>query len=188
MSEPVVELEPVVATMPMTVKSFPPMSRVSPTALLALFAYEASSTTTSLPASVDVKVRPFVISVLVSGPQSIQQVDGFQVAVLTARGAWEGITGSAPGGTYAQLEENGLTCLVTPCAHITETIVNRRVVTAIAEVDYGPSGADANEIAAAVAEMSSPAGVIVAGDRYTVTGAGGSAPARTATEIYFRIR
>ncbi len=78
--EPVVDADPVEATIPMTSKVFPPIETVSPTAFDSLSAYAASSTTTSLPASAVVKGRPFVVSVLVSGP-TVSPETGMPVTV-----------------------------------------------------------------------------------------------------------
>ena len=64
----VVESLPVAETIPMTVKSVPPIVSLSPTALLAVLAYAASSTTTSVPVSALVKVRPLVRVMDASGP------------------------------------------------------------------------------------------------------------------------
>ena len=55
----------------------------------------------------------------------------------------------------------------------------------IADVNYGPSGATPNEIAIGN-DARANEGLIVAGGRYTVSGPGGSAPARRATEFWTR--
>ncbi len=67
----VVESAPVAETMPMTEKVVPPIVTESPTALLALFAYAASRTTTSLPLSAAVKVRPLDSVTDDSGPTDL---------------------------------------------------------------------------------------------------------------------
>lgn len=70
---------------------------------------------------------------------------------------------------------------------LTETTLNASQVTNIAEVNFAPAGLSADEIAECTASMYGPAGVLVAGDRYTVQVDGRTAPGRTATQAYRRL-
>lgn len=102
--------------------------------------------------------------------------------------AWEA-EGSVPAqGAFVRVENNGLSCLVAPCPSITETTLNTSLVTGIAEIDWAPSGLSDREVSAQIAAMSTPGGILIAGDRFTVNGPGGTAKARTATAVYARLR
>jgi hypothetical protein len=101
--------------------------------------------------------------------------------------AW-GAEGSVPAqGAFVRVEDNGLRCLVAPCPSITETTLNTSRVTDIAEIDWAPSGLSDREVSTQIAAMSTPGGVLIAGDRFTVNGPGGTATARTATAVYVRL-
>src|SRR5215510_5565282 len=89
--------------------------------------------------------------------------------------AWEA-EGSVPAqGAFVRVEDNGLRCLVAPCPSITETTLNTSLVTDIAEIDWAPSGLSEREVSAQIAAMSTPGGALIAGDRFTVNGPGGTA-------------
>lgn len=101
--------------------------------------------------------------------------------------AW-GINSSAPAqGTFVRVEDNGLSCLVAPCPSITETTLNTSQVTDIAQIDWAPSGITDRQISGEIDALSMPGGILIAGDRFTVTGPGGTAKARTATAVYARL-
>jgi hypothetical protein len=96
--------------------------------------------------------------------------------------------GSVPAqGAFVRVKDNGLRCLVAPCPSITETTLNTSLVTDIAAIDWSPSGLSDLEISADIAAMSTPGGILIAGYRYTVSGPGGTAQARTATAAYARL-
>lgn len=102
--------------------------------------------------------------------------------------AWQA-NGSVPAhGAFVRVEDNGLRCLVAPCPSITETTLNTSQVTDIAQIDWAPSGLDDREVSGEIAALSMPGGILIAGDRFTVTGPGGTAKARTATAVYARLR
>jgi hypothetical protein len=101
--------------------------------------------------------------------------------------AWQA-EGSVPAqGVFVRVRDNGLRCLVAPCPSITETTLNTSLVTDIAEIDWTSSGLSDREVSAQVATLSMPGGVLIAGDRFTVSGPGGTAKARTATAVYARL-
>lgn len=120
---------------------------------------------------------------LLDGRMTLHDYAGYTLARFEAVKAWEGQTGTDPSGAWARVEETGMLCLVEPCAHLNERLLNRPVTTMIAELDFGPSGADDKQITEAW-EATLTDGLIVAGQRYIATGPGGTAPARVVTEFY----
>lgn len=120
---------------------------------------------------------------LLEGRMVVAEQDGRPLVRFEVVQAWEGQTGGDPAGGWAIVKENGRQCLVAPCAHLDEGLLNRNLGAVIADLDFAPSGADAQQVTAAW-EATLDEGVIVAGRRYWVTGAGGVAQARTVTEFY----
>lgn len=102
--------------------------------------------------------------------------------------AWQADGGAPAQGAFVRVRDNGLACLVAPCPSITETTLNTSRVTDIAEIDWAPSGLSDREVSGQIDAMSAPGGILIAGDRFTVTGPGGTAKARTATAVYARLR
>lgn len=120
---------------------------------------------------------------LVEGRMMLVEHEGRPLVRFEAVRAWEGQTGGDAAGAWTLVKENGRQCLVAPCAHLDEGLLNRNLGAVIADLDFGPSGADEQQVAAAW-EATLTDGLIVAGRRYWVTGAGGVAQARTVTEFY----
>ena len=100
--------------------------------------------------------------------------------------AWEGATGTLPVGGWAKIEETGMLCLVEPCAHLEETLLNQYTPTFVSELDFGPSGASDEQLGDAW-DATLTDGLIVVGRRYIDTGPGGQAPARSVTEFYTQL-
>ena len=101
--------------------------------------------------------------------------------------AWVAEGDGAAAGTFVHVKDNGLRCFVAPCPNLTESTLNTSQVTNIADVDFAPSGMDDAEIAECTESMYGPAGLLVAGDRYTVNVDGRTANGRTATQAYERL-
>ena len=120
---------------------------------------------------------------IVEGGMTTANYSGHLLGRFEADRAWEGQTGSPASGAWALIKESGKLCLVAPCAHLEEGLLNRRVATMIADLDFDLSGADDAQVAAAW-RASQADGLIVAGQRYWESGVGGTAPARTVTEFY----
>jgi hypothetical protein len=97
--------------------------------------------------------------------------------------------GSLPAqGAFVRVENNGLRCLAAPCPSITETTLNTSLVTDVAEIDWTPSGLSDREVSAQIDAMSTPGGILISGQRYTVQGPSGTAKGRIATAVYARLR
>ena len=120
---------------------------------------------------------------IIEGRLSLGVYSGHQMGRFKVERAWEGQTNSYPSGNWALLQDTGRLCLVAPCAHIDERLLNRRVVTLISDLDFQPSGANEAEVAGALRALETGE-LIVAGQRYWESGVGGTAPARTVTEFY----
>lgn len=101
--------------------------------------------------------------------------------------AWVAEGDGAAQGTFVHVKDNGRRCFVAPCANLTETTLNTSQVTNIADIDWAPSGMSDAEIAQCTQSMYGPAGILVAGDRYTVQVDGRTADGRTATQAYLRL-
>ncbi len=101
--------------------------------------------------------------------------------------AWLGQGPNAPSGPFAIVEETGVRCISAPCNSFREKKLNSSAQASIAELGWDASGADADQISNAITELF-VRDLIIAGDRYTVHGPGGSAKARTVTQFYARAR
>ena len=101
--------------------------------------------------------------------------------------AWVAEGDAVSSGAFVRVEDNGLRCFAAPCPNVTETTLNMARVADIAEVDWKPAGFTDVQISACINWMSGADGLLIAGDRYMVSGDGGSAKARTATAAYHRL-
>lgn len=97
--------------------------------------------------------------------------------------------GAAPAdGVFARIKDNGVRCIAAPCPSLVEKGLNESNTANIAEVDFGLAGLTDREIAGMTDAMATdPAGILVAGDRYTVHASGHTAKGRTATNAYHKL-
>jgi hypothetical protein len=91
-------------------------------------------------------------------------------------------------GTFAVERDNGQPCQSDPCPVWDEVVLNTPETAAVAELDFGPSGATDAEMERAVRASERRVGVIVAGDAYGVQGSDGPLPGRTVTSFWIRVR
>jgi len=101
--------------------------------------------------------------------------------------AWVAEGGGVSEGAFVRVKDNGLRCFAAPCPNLTETTLNTPQSTNIAELDWTPSGLSDREIATLTGLLSSPDGILIAGDRYTVQENGQTAKGRTVTNAYERL-
>lgn len=101
--------------------------------------------------------------------------------------AWVAESGTVSDGLFVKVWDNGLRCFTTPCPSVTETVLNRARSIDIADIDWSGAELTDLQVAACVDRMSTADGLVIAGDRYTVEGTAGIAPARTATAAYYRL-
>jgi uncharacterized protein DUF6748 len=90
-------------------------------------------------------------------------------------------------GAFVRVKDNGLRCFAAPCPSLTETTLNTPRVTNIAELDWTPCGLTDREIEGLTEMLSSPDGILIAGERYTVQENGQTAKGRTVTNAYSRL-
>lgn len=115
------------------------------------------------------------------GKKTFAQVG--KLGVFKATEAWLPLTDAPADGVFVKLKDAGVRCITTPCPSTHELKLNASNKTVISAVDFSPSGATDEQIAAAIgAEFGD--GLIIAGDRYTVSGQGGTGKARTATQAW----
>lgn len=103
---------------------------------------------------------------------------------LRATAAWRGIGDETAEGVFVHVRDSGMRCLTTPCPSLIETRVNSSVSANIAHLDFAPSGATDEQIAAAMATVTPDDGIIVAGDRV----GRGNNKGRTVTRFFVPLR
>lgn len=108
---------------------------------------------------------------------------------FVATEAWRAAsTAGSNDGVWVEVALNGVRCAAAPCPDKTERKLNSVRTAAIAEVDLDAAGAPPEAVDAAWAAIASLDGVIVVGDRYTVSDHGRRAKARTANQFYLRVQ
>lgn len=100
--------------------------------------------------------------------------------------AWIGQGPNGPDGVFAKVEETGVRCITTPCPFFREKKLNSSLTASLAEIGWDASGASEDAIGNAITQIFVN-DLIISGDRYTVTGPGGTGKARTATQFYTRV-
>lgn len=90
-------------------------------------------------------------------------------------------------GPFAIVEETGVRCFTTPCNSFRERKLNGSATAALAELGWQDANIDDELVGRAIGELFAH-DLIITGERYTVRGPGGSAKARTVTQLYFRAR
>jgi hypothetical protein len=101
--------------------------------------------------------------------------------------AWLGQGPNLPTGPFAKLSETGVRCISAPCPAFREKKLNGSAEASIAELGWDSAAVSDDVVGRAITELF-VRDVIIAGERYTVTGPGGSAKARTVTQFYTRAR
>jgi len=101
--------------------------------------------------------------------------------------AWVAEGEAVSRGAFVRIRDNGLRCFVAPCSNLTETTLNTPRVTDIAGLDWTPSGLSDRQIEAFTGLLSSPDGIMIAGERYTVHENGQTAKGRTVAAAYHRL-
>jgi eight-cysteine-cluster-containing protein len=101
--------------------------------------------------------------------------------------AWLGQGPNPPAGPFAIVEDTGVRCITSPCNSMREKKLNSSAAAVIAELGWEAAGVSDEMIGTAITELFVH-DLIVAGDRYTVHGPGGTAKARTVTQYYTRAR
>ena len=100
--------------------------------------------------------------------------------------AWLGQGPNVPDGPFAMVETTGVRCITTPCPFFREKKLNSSATANLGEIGWDASGATEEQIGAAIEQLFTN-DVIIAGERYTIRGPGGTGKARTATQFYTRV-
>ena len=90
-------------------------------------------------------------------------------------------------GVFVCAKINGVQCIIAPCPTIIEKAFNMSRSANIADVDWSLASLTDRETQGFQAALSTDSGVIIAGDRYTVSENGRHAKGRTATAAYSRL-
>jgi len=107
-------------------------------------------------------------------------------AELRVREAWGGqLAVEEHDGVLVKVELSGVRCSTTPCPFFREKKINASSRASLAELGWDVGGASDEQIGAALEQMLDP-GLIISGNRYTVSGPGGTGKARTVTQFWTR--
>jgi hypothetical protein len=108
------------------------------------------------------------------------------IARLVPSEAWLAQGPNAAEGRLVKVEDSGVRCIAFPCPSNRELKLNSSLTASIAELGWDSSGATREQIGRAIEQMHTT-GLIVAGDRYTVSGGpGGEGKARSVTQFWLR--
>src|SRR5205814_1622388 len=83
--------------------------------------------------------------------------------------AWVEEGDAVSDGVFVRAKTNGMECIAAPCSSITEKALNTSRWADIAGIDWSLSGLDEREIDGFEANLSTDSGVIISGNRYTIT-------------------
>ena len=108
--------------------------------------------------------------------------------VLHAREVWLAASDKQPSGTFYRVRDRGIRCIAAPCKTHHEATLNSTAHRNIAGVDLTGAGAPDNVVGDALAAMTNPDGVLVAGVNTPVTGPAGRAQMLKGTQFYTRAK
>jgi hypothetical protein len=101
---------------------------------------------------------------------------------------WVAQGGAPADGVFARVLDNGIRCITAPCPSLVEKGLNESNTANIAAVDFTAGGfTDRQTDTLNEAMLTEDAGILVAGDRYTVHQSGHTAKGRTATNAYAKL-
>lgn len=119
-------------------------------------------------------------------PQSYDYYGNLGRFIVTE--AWVAENDAISDGVFARVHDSGVRCITSPCPSIEEKALNTSRKANVHGLDWAVAGLDDDQIANLTTEMyASPAGVIIAGDRYTYTENGQKAKGRTVTAAYRKL-
>ncbi|MEJ7600296.1 MAG: DUF6748 domain-containing protein [Kofleriaceae bacterium] len=101
--------------------------------------------------------------------------------------AWIADTEAVADGVFVKVRDSGRRCIQAPCESMVEKGLNGSRQAYIAGIDYTDAGLSDAQLETVGNEVFEPHGLIIAGDRYTVSENGLSARGRTATAVYRRL-
>ncbi|HEU4434925.1 MAG TPA: DUF6748 domain-containing protein [Pyrinomonadaceae bacterium] len=125
---------------------------------------------------------------LVRGSLSTRGDRRGKYGVLQAREVWLAASDNQASGTFFRVRDRGIRCIAAPCETHHEAKLNTSVSRNIAGIDLSAAGAPENVVGDANQAMTSPDGVLVAGDHSPVTGPAGRSQMLKATQFYLRAK
>lgn len=127
------------------------------------------------------------VRAIVRGRFAPQQYAQGNLGRFVVTEAWVEEGDAVSDGVFVRAKTNSIQCIAAPCPTITEKALNTSRSANIAEIDWSLAGLTDRETESFQTALSSDGGVIIAGDRYTVTENGRTAKGRTATAAYSRL-
>jgi eight-cysteine-cluster-containing protein len=122
---------------------------------------------------------------LLRGKIKKKEYDDFgNLGVFVASEAWIGRGEGELDGVVARIEPLHIECITYPCASATERKLNSSARAQISGLDWSPSGASEETIAATLAALDGGAGLFVAGNRAWEQGPAGRGKLRTVTQFW----
>jgi len=107
--------------------------------------------------------------------------------VLKVSESWRAVGTNTASGEFFRVRDRGLRCIAAPCLSHHEIKLNTTIGREIAGVDLSSAGADDQSTSEALAAMTGPDGVLVAGSHSPVTGPAGRAETLKASQFYVRV-
>jgi hypothetical protein len=102
--------------------------------------------------------------------------------------AWVAENDSVSEGVFVRVKDNGVRCITTPCPTVGEKALNTSRTANVHGLDFTAGGFDDDQISKLSTEMvSTPHGIIIAGDRYAYRENNQNAKGRTVTAAYRRL-
>lgn len=102
--------------------------------------------------------------------------------------AWVAENDAVSEGVFVKARDNGIRCITSPCATITEKALNTSRSANIHALDWSAGGFDGEQVSSLLAVMvNQPHGVILAGDRYAFVENKQRGKGRTVTAAYRRL-
>jgi hypothetical protein len=123
---------------------------------------------------------------IIRGTIARRTIGSYDSAALVASEAWTAPADFAPVGVFVRVTDSGIRCITYPCTTMHEEKLNSSLDAMIAGLDFTPSGASDEQVAAAF-EGLAESGLLVAGYRYYERGPAGRAAARTVTAFWTRV-
>jgi eight-cysteine-cluster-containing protein len=125
---------------------------------------------------------------LVRGSLSTRGNRPGKYGVLQAREVWLAGSDNQPSGIFYRVRDRGIRCIAAPCETHHEAKLNTSVSRNVAGVDLSAAGAPDNVVSDANQAMTSPDGVLAAGDHTPVTGPAGRSQMLKVTQFYLRAK
>jgi hypothetical protein len=109
------------------------------------------------------------------------------LGALRVTESWQAANDDHPYGIFFRARDRGVRCVAAPCPTHHEAKLNSTFSRNVAGVDFSSARASNELVSKATMAMTSPDGVIVAGDHTPVKGPGGESLTLRAVQFYLRV-